>query len=132
MRGLFPGLLMLLTGCSTAELAEKAPVGTYGSERSREAIAECLEGRLAGMDYRVRRGDGADSTIVVVAAPLGNPMLHFLIRAAAGGSVTEMRRGGDDARTRERGKLLRLERLGAVAADHDALDLDACEFVARV
>jgi hypothetical protein len=93
-----PALLaFVLSGCATAaEMAAHPPDRSYRSERSREAVAECLLDRMSDAELLPVRQDVGNVTTLAFESGGGlarpRPVVYlFTIRGEANGSVTEAR-----------------------------------------
>lgn len=80
-----------VVGCTTSQMAAKHSVATYNSERSREAVTNCLSDRL-NTDNRIGKIDrGPIENVITFGGPFG-AVLGFTVRDTGAGSHIEMRR----------------------------------------
>jgi hypothetical protein len=88
-------LSLVLAGCaSTAELPNYPPKATYHSEKSRDAVADCLLNRLTDPNLRpeVHKEAGLTTIGFTGLGGLTRPGIYlFTIRDERGGSVIEAR-----------------------------------------
>src|SRR5690606_26998303 len=83
--------LLALAGCSTAGLIDKEPFSVYESERSRNAILQCLLDRSPSGELRPRIEEAEGQTILTLH-DVASARWAFIIRDQGAGSITEAKR----------------------------------------